>query len=134
MLSGMRKAEGKSYTQTCTHTSIVVELVVYLIDFISYLQGSKQRDIPKGFLFNLVSCPNYTFEVLSWVGFSVMTQIPFAYLFTLIGFIQMADWAKKKHRVKYIFILKKLKKLIFILYCIFHIVILIGIFEKLRGV
>jgi len=25
--------------------------------------GSKVRPIPKGFLFNLVSCPNYYFEV-----------------------------------------------------------------------
>lgn len=25
-------------------------------------------------LFNLVSCPNYTYEVISWVGFTVLTQ------------------------------------------------------------
>jgi very-long-chain enoyl-CoA reductase len=61
-------------------------------------EGSQQRDIPKGFLFNYVACPNYTFEVLSWVGFSIFTQVIFAYIFTVIGFIQMADWAVKKHR------------------------------------
>ena len=37
-------------------------------------------------------------QVAAWVGFSVMTQIPLAYLFTLVGFAQMADWAVKKHR------------------------------------
>jgi very-long-chain enoyl-CoA reductase len=60
--------------------------------------SGSERPVPSGFLFDYVSCPNYTFEVLSWVGFSIMTQIPFSYLFTLIGFIQMADWALKKHR------------------------------------
>jgi very-long-chain enoyl-CoA reductase len=61
-------------------------------------EGSQKREIPKGLLFNHVACPNYTFEVLSWVGFSIMTQTIFAYAFTLVGFLQMADWAQKKHR------------------------------------
>ena len=61
-------------------------------------EGSQKRDIPTGFLFNHVACPNYTFEVLSWVGFSIFTQVIFAYIFTVIGFLQMADWAQKKHR------------------------------------
>ena len=61
-------------------------------------EGSQARLIPKGFLFNLVACPNYTFEVLSWVGFSVMTGLLFSYLFTAVGFLQMADWAVKKHK------------------------------------
>eukprot|EP00601_Ochromonadales_sp_CCMP2298_P004241 CAMPEP_0173178524 /NCGR_PEP_ID=MMETSP1141-20130122/5588_1 /TAXON_ID=483371 /ORGANISM="non described non described, Strain CCMP2298" /LENGTH=303 /DNA_ID=CAMNT_0014101033 /DNA_START=67 /DNA_END=978 /DNA_ORIENTATION=+ len=61
-------------------------------------EGSQKRLIPSGFLFDLVACPNYTFEVMSWVGFSIMTQLPFAYLFTLVGFLQMADWAMKKHK------------------------------------
>jgi very-long-chain enoyl-CoA reductase len=49
-------------------------------------------------LFALVSCPNYTAEVLSWVGFSIMTQVAFSYAFTLVGFAQMAQWALDKHR------------------------------------
>ena len=61
-------------------------------------EGSQKRTIPTGFLFNYVACPNYTFEVLSWVGFSILTNLPFAYLFTLLGFLQMADWAQKKHK------------------------------------
>ena len=87
-------------------------------------EGSQARSIPSGFLFDYVACPNYTFEVFSWVGFSIMTQvsgtstqhsqvpyfsnyflhvcllfqIPFAYLFTLVGFLQMASWAVKKHK------------------------------------
>mmetsp|Transcript_41111 Transcript_41111/g.41996 ORF Transcript_41111/g.41996 Transcript_41111/m.41996 type:complete len:295 (-) Transcript_41111:64-948(-) len=60
-------------------------------------EGSLERPIPKGFLFDFVSCPNYTCEVMSWVGFSIMTMIPFSYLFTLFGFAQMAEWALKKH-------------------------------------
>lgn len=61
-------------------------------------EGSTKRDIPRGLLFKFVACPNYTFEVLSWVGFSLMTGILFSWLFTLIGFLQMSDWALKKHR------------------------------------
>lgn len=60
--------------------------------------GSKKRPIPTGFLFNYVACPNYTFEVLSWVGFSLFTGIPFSWGFTLVGLLQMGDWALKKHR------------------------------------
>jgi very-long-chain enoyl-CoA reductase len=60
--------------------------------------GSTKRPIPSGFLFDYVACPNYTFEVMSWVGFSIMTQIPFSYLFTLVGLYQMGDWALKKHK------------------------------------
>ena len=37
-------------------------------------EGSKVRPIPSGFLFDLVSCPNYTFEVAGWIGFSIMTE------------------------------------------------------------
>lgn len=61
-------------------------------------EGSQQRDIPRGFLFNLVACPNYTFEIMSWVGFSIMTMIPMSFLFTIVGFLQMTEWAIKKHK------------------------------------
>ena len=52
---------------------------------------------PGGF-FTLVSCPNYTFEVLSWVFFSMGTNVLMSWAFTLVGLLQMTDWALKKHR------------------------------------
>lgn len=60
-------------------------------------EGSDKREAPGGPLFSLVSCPNYTAEVLSWVGFSIMTQIGVAYAFTAVGFLQMVQWALQKH-------------------------------------
>uniref|UniRef100_A0A667WNL2 Trans-2,3-enoyl-CoA reductase b n=1 Tax=Myripristis murdjan TaxID=586833 RepID=A0A667WNL2_9TELE len=66
--------------------------------------GSKTRKIPYPtknpftWIFLLVSCPNYTYELGSWLGFTLMTQcVPVAF-FTLVGFIQMTVWAKGKHR------------------------------------
>ncbi|KAK1342671.1 hypothetical protein QTO34_015437 [Cnephaeus nilssonii] len=66
--------------------------------------GSKTRKIPYPtknpftWLFLLVSCPNYTYEVGSWIGFAIMTQCLPVALFSLVGFIQMTIWAKGKHR------------------------------------
>jgi very-long-chain enoyl-CoA reductase len=60
--------------------------------------GSQARPYPKGMLFALVSCPNYTAEVGGWLCFSVMTGVLASYAFTLVGLGQMTAWAKKKHR------------------------------------
>jgi len=66
--------------------------------------GSKVRKIPKEsanpftWLFKLVSCPNYTYESLAWISFTVMTQCLPAGLFCLAGSYQMLQWAKGKHR------------------------------------
>ena len=59
---------------------------------------SKKRDAPGGPLFALVSCPNYTAEVLGWVGFSIMTQVAASAIFTALGLYQMSVWALQKHR------------------------------------
>ncbi|KAG7243462.1 hypothetical protein INR49_011018, partial [Caranx melampygus] len=66
--------------------------------------GSKTKKIPYPtknpftWIFWLVSCPNYTYEVGSWIGFTVMTQcVPVAF-FTVVAFIQMTVWARGKHR------------------------------------
>jgi len=53
--------------------------------------------IPKGFLFDFITCPNYTAEILGWVGFTVATQASPAAIFTLVGAAQMAQWAVGKH-------------------------------------
>ncbi|XP_006897447.1 PREDICTED: very-long-chain enoyl-CoA reductase-like [Elephantulus edwardii] len=67
--------------------------------------GSKTRKIafptknPFTWLFPLVSCPNYTYEVGSWIGFTIMTQCLPVALFSLVGFTQMMTiLSKGKHR------------------------------------
>ncbi|CRL07044.1 CLUMA_CG020016, isoform A [Clunio marinus] len=49
-------------------------------------------------LFNFVSCPNYSYEVLSWLSFSFMTQCLPALIFSAVGMYQMTIWALGKHR------------------------------------
>uniref|UniRef100_A0A0K0EXE3 very-long-chain enoyl-CoA reductase n=1 Tax=Strongyloides venezuelensis TaxID=75913 RepID=A0A0K0EXE3_STRVS len=67
-------------------------------------EGSKVRKIPKPdgnpftLLFNYVSCPNYSYEFYTWIGFSIMTQSLPSVIFTVAGFIQMSIWALQKHR------------------------------------
>jgi len=78
--------------------SELINFAVHMqLSFMRPKEGSKERRAPGGPLFALVSCPNYTAEVLGWVGFSIMTQIAGAYLFTLVGFAQMTQWALQKH-------------------------------------
>ncbi|WKX93053.1 hypothetical protein Q1695_010800 [Nippostrongylus brasiliensis] len=66
--------------------------------------GTRERKIPRpdgnpmSLLFNFVSCPNYTYEVLSWLSFTIMVQSLPSLLFTLAGFVQMTIWAQNKHR------------------------------------
>ena len=66
--------------------------------------GTRERRIPfanrnpLSCLQGLVSCPNYTYEVLAWLSFSLMTQCLPAALFTLAGAYQMTLWALGKHR------------------------------------
>ncbi|RWS27498.1 trans-2:3-enoyl-CoA reductase-like protein [Leptotrombidium deliense] len=66
--------------------------------------GTHERKIPFPtsnpftFLFNYVSCPNYSYEFYSWIFFSAMTQCLPAALFTVAGFYQMALWALGKHK------------------------------------
>ncbi|KAL9648135.1 hypothetical protein ABK040_007500 [Willaertia magna] len=59
--------------------------------------GSKDRKIPRGFAFEYVTCPNYTFEIFEWVFFTIMTQSLPSLLYTLSGAGQMLPWAIKKH-------------------------------------
>jgi len=67
-------------------------------------KGSTIRKIPYPswnpftLLFSLVSCPNYTYEVYAWLGYSIMCQSLPALIFTMAGFGQMTIWALAKHR------------------------------------
>lgn len=61
-------------------------------------EGTTKRAIPRGFAFDLISCPNYSFEILAWVAFSAMTGLWSSWLFTVVATAQMYLWAVKKHR------------------------------------
>ena len=98
------------YTPTANPLQVQIGLAIFvlceLLNGVVHLQlammrpkeGSDKREPPSGGLFGLCSCPNYFFEVMSWVGFSIMTSIPFAWAFTAVGFLQMWQWANGKHR------------------------------------
>ncbi|KAH9444051.1 hypothetical protein MJO28_013609 [Puccinia striiformis f. sp. tritici] len=60
--------------------------------------GSKKRSLPiGGYGFNLVSCPNYSFETLAWFSYTALVGFHWSgCLFSLISFIQMALWSAKK--------------------------------------
>ncbi|KAI9331079.1 3-oxo-5-alpha-steroid 4-dehydrogenase-domain-containing protein [Obelidium mucronatum] len=60
--------------------------------------GSKARKIPYGYGFNLVSCPNYTYEILAWISVTLLCGSFGAAIFTAVGAIQMYLWAVKKHK------------------------------------
>merc|ERR1711920_189121 len=66
--------------------------------------GSKVRKIPHPntnpftLLFNLVSCPNYTYEIGAWAAFGIMTQCAPVLIFMTCGAAQMTVWALGKHR------------------------------------
>ncbi len=60
--------------------------------------GTKVRRIPHGGLFEFVTCPNYSYEIMSWLGFNLMTKTVAGILFMLAGAVQMLIWAQGKHR------------------------------------
>jgi very-long-chain enoyl-CoA reductase len=60
--------------------------------------GGKERGIPRGLGFSWVTCPNYMFEVIAWIGLLMVTMSWTTGVFISIGIVQMAIWAKKKER------------------------------------
>ena len=58
--------------------------------------GSKERGIPQGLGFNLVTCPNYTFEVIAWLGIWLINWSLSTFVFLVLAVGQMLLWARKK--------------------------------------
>lgn len=95
-------APGKTQVALCFAGWLVNQTINYLVH--SYfassrkIEGDKTRDVPRGPLFALVSCPNYTAEVLGWIFWSSMTQIAMGGVFAFVGLAQMTEWAISKHK------------------------------------
>ncbi|KAL4919989.1 3-oxo-5-alpha-steroid 4-dehydrogenase-domain-containing protein [Aspergillus aurantiobrunneus] len=61
--------------------------------------GTTERGIPSGFGFSAVTCPNYFFEIVSWVGVYLVSRLSWSVLFFIVvASAQMALWAQKKER------------------------------------
>jgi len=103
------------YTPAGCNTCLYIGLGTYLFGELGNLSchiafknmrppGTKTRVIPMPnsnpftLLFNLVSCPNYTYEVISWIGFAIFTCVFYAALFAVVGGGQMLQWALGKHK------------------------------------
>ncbi|KAJ7971281.1 Very-long-chain enoyl-CoA reductase [Quillaja saponaria] len=60
--------------------------------------GNGGYQIPRGFLFNIVTCANYTTEIYQWLGFNIATQTVAGYIFLVVAASIMTNWAIAKHR------------------------------------
>ncbi|GFS31028.1 3-oxo-5-alpha-steroid 4-dehydrogenase family protein [Actinidia rufa] len=60
--------------------------------------GNGGYQIPCGFLFNIVTCANYTTEIYQWLGFDIATQTIAGYVFLVVATSIMTNWALAKHR------------------------------------
>lgn len=87
----------------------IVGLVLYVFGEVSNLHthitlsslrstGGTERGIPQGYGFNLVTCPNYLFETISWIGILLVTKSLSTAIFLAFSFGQMYSWAVKKEK------------------------------------
>ncbi|KAI1426336.1 3-oxo-5-alpha-steroid 4-dehydrogenase-domain-containing protein [Xylaria sp. FL1777] len=60
--------------------------------------GETARKIPSGLGFNLVTCPNYMFEIIAWVGIILVTRSPTLVVFIIIGSYYMYNWGWGKEK------------------------------------
>jgi very-long-chain enoyl-CoA reductase len=60
--------------------------------------GTTERGIPKGLGFSMVTCPNYTFEIISWVGVLLVSRSLSTAVFLVTAIVPMTAWAMKKER------------------------------------
>ena len=60
--------------------------------------GSKAHYLPRGFLFNRITCPHYCMEILSWTCFALFVRVWPAYIFLIIESLHMFLLADNRRR------------------------------------
>src|SRR5207244_2864013 len=60
--------------------------------------GESRYQIPRGGLYELVSCPNYAGELVQWLGFAVAAWSPAAAAFALFTAANLVPRALAHHR------------------------------------
>lgn len=69
---------------------------VHLIQRALRRPGTVDRGIPAGPGFAWVTCPNYMFETVTWVGVLLVSRSWATALFIVVAVAQMKAWADKK--------------------------------------
>ncbi|KAI0455974.1 3-oxo-5-alpha-steroid 4-dehydrogenase-domain-containing protein [Xylaria acuta] len=82
--------------------------------------GETARKIPTGLGFNLVTCPNYMFEIIAWAGIILITRSPSLVVFITIGsyFMYIWAWGKEKAYRKQFGDKYKKKRFVMLPYCL----------------
>lgn len=60
--------------------------------------GVERYQIPRGFLFDFVTCPHYTTEIFQWIGFITATRTTASYVLLIVGFGSMTNSALAMHQ------------------------------------
>ncbi|KAL8805335.1 MAG: hypothetical protein Q9182_002009 [Xanthomendoza sp. 2 TL-2023] len=86
-----------------TSTSVILYAIGELGNFYTHLvlrslrsSGGSERGIPHGLGFGIVTCPNYMFETLAWLGICGVTWSLASIVFAVVAVGQMGVWAKKR--------------------------------------
>ena len=61
-------------------------------------EKKNEYQIPKGFLYNYISCPNYLGEIIEWLGFAIMASSIPAFLFFLWTIFNLLPRAISHHK------------------------------------
>lgn len=64
----------------------------------AYLSKKNKHVIPFGYMFELVSCPHYFFEIVSWIGYLIATWTLPAAVFLAASVATLVTYAHKKHK------------------------------------
>ncbi|KAA6389949.1 MAG: very-long-chain enoyl-CoA reductase [Streblomastix strix] len=92
--------------QVWIYIGIAVFAVFEVLNLLSHIHlaslrkrsGQKDHPVPTAWMFRLTVCPNYTFEILSWLGFNLATHTLIGIVFMFAGAVQMYQWALKKRK------------------------------------
>ncbi|XP_066282440.1 very-long-chain enoyl-CoA reductase-like [Branchiostoma lanceolatum] len=61
-------------------------------------QTKSQHVVPHGLMFELVSCPHYFFEIISWLGFSLATWALSVIVFLAATVVTLCFYGYQKHK------------------------------------
>ena len=94
--------------ESISHMYLILGLIIFIIglyinvssDNILIKLRTKQKGyvIPKGKLFNYVSCPNFFGEIIEWLGFAIMTLNPGSLSFLIWTICNLIPRSKAHHK------------------------------------